>query len=254
MIVFFIFWWRWYSVIHLPVYPEIQAATLFIHLYWFVDIVISVCFSFEIFSCHTKWKLIYMLRKKSCLLSGNDVRLAREQNGWWEAIVMGWGMFYNEVILYTDIMKLKHLSQKCTKCHVALLSVLQISFRAAFFSILDEPFYQMTRFFLYEMCTNYNKVYCCFYYNHSILGCGYLIPSEASQFPWYFCLGLKSEKVTFYLLFKGLIHKAGRLNRWVRPVVSHESHSLASAYIYIHSAHNTMKVSSFMFSQVNIWV
>lgn len=90
--------------------------------------------------------------------------------------------------------------------------------------------------------------------NHSFLGFGYLILSEASQFPWYFCLGLKSEKVTFYLLFKGLIHKAGRLNCWVRPVVSHESHSLASAYIYIHSAHNTMKVSSFMFSQVNIWV
>jgi len=40
-------------------------------------------------------------------------------------------------------------------------------------------------------------------------------------------------KVTFYLLFKGLIHKAGGPNCCVRPVVSNESHS-ACLCIHLH--------------------
>ncbi len=83
-------------------------------------------------------------------------------------------MFYNDVILYTDIMKLKHLSQKCTKCHVALL------FRAAFFSILDEPFYQMRLFSCMKRALIIIKCIAVSIINHSILGCEYLIPSEAS--------------------------------------------------------------------------
>lgn len=109
-----------------------------------------------------------------------------------------------------------------------LAAALLFSFKATFFSLLFEPFYQMTHFVFNEMCS----IAVLIVINHSILKVQ-ISHSIGSKPISNFWLALNSEKVTFYLLFKGLIHKAGGLNCCVRPAVSNESHS-ACLCIHLH--------------------